>query len=165
MLLKSDYLLAAHPSIADAVKSLGPETTIEHLKILRRNPKLAVGLLVKQLEVISEKKILSGDRQAYPREMRVVWSIRALRYLTSLDFKGNTDYRFEKNEDKDRTQFLHMSQDGRVAFFGMWMSRDSIYIAPKDAQQEIIKKWNEWTASTLNDYKFPVPRDIDFWYF
>ena len=154
----------ANADIEAAVRRLGADTKIEDLATLRVDPLLAVTLLVKQVRPISETKILRDERQLRPEEMRVIWSIRALRYLTGLDFTAKTQHRFQGSNDEDRAQFLRL-KNREVAFFGVWMSRDSIFIAPEDAQRVIVQKWKKWAKSDARNHKFRPPKDIDQWYF
>ena len=76
-----------------------------------------------------------------------------------------TKHDFRKNKDNDRAQFLHMNTKKEIAFFGVWMSRDTIYFAPRDAQLEIINKWKEWARSELGKHTFGPPKELNTWYF
>ena len=129
-------------SAKTAVQRLGFQTKSEDLAILTNNPAASVKLLIAELSLIPEKKILNAKQSDHEKAMHVIWCVRALRYLTGLDFHGTTGHRFSATEDEmARRDLLNRSKDGQVAFFAVWMSRDSIYVAPKDTQKEIIAKW------------------------
>jgi hypothetical protein len=60
---------------------------------------------------------------------------------------------------------LHRADPESVAFFGTWMSRDSVYLAPVDAQKQIIAEWLAWFRQHADDWQMPPkPPDIDDWY-
>jgi hypothetical protein len=149
--------------IALTVKNLGPSTKPEDLAPLRANPLKATELLIQQIALVCETKILAENQKSHPAEMRVIWSIRALRYLSGLNFAARTKHRFH-DKKADRAQFLGLTAENEVVFFGTWMSRDSIYLAPRDAQLEIIEKWKKWATSEAKNHKFVTPKDITEWY-
>src|SRR4029077_5342611 len=92
---------------------------------------------------------------------QAVWIVRALRSLTGLDFKAKTRAALSSDE----SHFLDLDTHHRVRFFGTWMSRDSTWVAPEDAQLSIIKQWREWFAQHGHNYKYPNNKDFDDWYF
>lgn len=51
-----------------------------------------------------------------------------------------------------------------MAFFGVWMSRDVIYVAPKDALEGIIERWRTWLQAGGARYPYPLGDDME-WYF
>ena len=59
-----------------------------------------------------------------------------------------------------REQFLT-----NVAFFATWMSRDSVYIAPDDAQRSIIDAWRRWYFNQDENWRPVVEPSTDDWYF
>ena len=81
-----------------------------------------------------------------------------------MDFTGSTKYRFKKSE-KDRKYFLTINGNTKIPFFGVWMSRDVIYIAPQDTQKEIIEKWKKWYFISGKTFEYNPVEDIDKWYF
>jgi len=53
-----------------------------------------------------------------------------------------------------------------VAFFQTWMSRDSVFIAPRDAQEKIIARWRQWyQESGSHGVGFHTCESMDQWYF
>src|SRR5262249_6986775 len=126
-----------------------------------------VQLLVEQLTTISELALPETDQEKRTDDMHVIWCIRALRYLTSLDFRAKTAHKFGKDDEEQyRDQFLHKKDDKEATFFGVWMSREYTFVAPVDAQRKIIKKWKKWLKNEATRFNFPPPDDDwDKWYF
>jgi hypothetical protein len=111
---------------------------------LAKTPRLAVQLLIDELRPVNETRILASERK--PEVEHVLWSIRALRYLTGgKDFCGGTRHEFDKSEfERSRKYWLYSRHRTCVSFFAMWPSRGTEYVAPQDAQNEIIAKWRDW---------------------
>ncbi len=128
------------------------------MKLLAEKPYQSGCLLIKELRNIPETAIYSNDEEKHKSSMHIIWCIRALRYLTGLDFKGTTKHIFTKQE-RDRKYWLTLKNEQELPFFADWMSRENIYIAPKDAQEEIIKKWKSWFLE--NGEKFNYKTDTD----
>jgi len=126
-----------------SVESLAKdEDYAERFRLFETDPASAACYLIKQLKVVSEK-VVSGYKDKPAQTMHVIWSLRALCSITGgLRFKGNTRYQFGKTEE-NRKYFLG-AEENEVPFFAVWMSRDTAYIAPMDAQKEIINKWVAW---------------------
>ena len=94
-----------------------------------------------------------------------VWAVRALRYLTGKDFRAPTTHVFGRDEDERTREQLLKKEHETVTFFATWMSRDSVYIAPADAQRTIIEAWRRWFFEQDENWK-PIPGpSIDDWYF
>jgi len=152
-------------TLAQLVESLGPNTEADDLKQLRASGRESVSLLIATLQPISENKVLPENRNKHRTALHVIWAIRALRYLTGRDFRAPTAHVFGHSEDeRTREQFLKKA-DHTVAFFATWMSRDSVYVAPVDAQRKIIEGWRKWFAE-LDERWMPVAEpSINDWYF
>lgn len=140
---------------------------LEELAVLRKKPSEAVACLIRQLRVVNVTVLRPEDKSRRPDDFRTIWSIRALRYLTGgEDFCAPTAH--FNHLDKDRQHFLTLrcGPGSEVSFFGVWMSRDIIYVAPKDAQKAIIRKWIGWyqAEGTQRESYAPV-RSLDDWYF
>ena len=153
-------------ALSELVASLGPDTQADDLKQLRGRPRDAVRLLIASLQPIPEEKVVAHDRDAHRTALRVVWTVRALRYLTGKNFRAPTAHVFGPSEDeRTREELLKKDDDNNVSFFGTWMSRDSVYIAPPDAQRAIIEAWRRW-FSELDENWQPIPEPgINDWYF
>jgi hypothetical protein len=138
---------------------------VQELAVLRKKPSEAAACLIHQLRVVDVTVLRPDERSRRPEDFRTIWSIRALRYLTGgKDFCAPTAHFDEL--DKDRQQFLTIrcGPGPDVSFFGVWMSRDVIYVAPEDAQEKIIQQWLNWYETEGIRYSYPPTRDVD-WYF
>jgi hypothetical protein len=152
-------------TLTGIVASLGPDTRPDDLKRLRADGREAVKLLVATLKPIPEAKILPQDQNAHRAALHVVWAVRALRYLTGKDFRAPTAHLFGPDEDEQtREQFLKRDGEG-VTFFATWMSRDSVYIAPADAQHAIIEAWRRWFSELDENWRPIAEPSINDWYF
>ena len=124
--------------IKAAIARLGEGTDkngIVKFEVLYKNPRRSTELLVSSLKPVRRGQYLSNNHP------QVVWNIRALRSLTGLDFRAPT--RVDLSEDE--AHFLdHDAKTDEVLFFGTWMSRDRVWVAPLDAQTAIIGKWQKW---------------------
>jgi hypothetical protein len=123
------------------------------LAVMYQHPALAAGLLVGVLEPVAPGK--------HPKTPRVVWYIRALRSLTGLDFKAPTKARLTEDE-RER---LHPDTAGNTPFFTWDMGWDVIWVAPKDAQLAIIRKWRAWFAAEGKTFRYVNDRNQKDWYF
>jgi len=126
------------------------------VKRLARTPSASAGFLVSELHVLEHpERTIVGDENAYIGH--VLWSIRALRYITGgKDFCAPTKWKAgSAYEEGIRSYWLHFSSKRCVTFFATWPSRGRTYIAPEDAQKEIIAKWKRWFAAkgASFDYK------------
>lgn len=141
--------------IRTAVLRLSSETWSQSLDIFYKHPEEAAGILVAELRPIKRGRYPDGQ---HPQVVRM---IRALRSLTGLDFRGASTARLSDDE----THFLQANRKGEVRFFGTWMSRDCDWVAPRDAQVEIIKKWRAWFAQHGHGYAYVNDLNFDHWYF
>jgi hypothetical protein len=135
--------------------------------IFAKKPAIAACYLINELHVVPEKWIRGSDQKSHPNTMHVVWALRALRYLTGgYNFKAETKYRFNESSEieSNRKQFLSPEQ-GEVPFFAVWMSRDSLAIAPADAQKAIIEKWIDWYQKNGSTFMYHPAVHVDDWYF
>lgn len=153
--------------ILGVVKSLessgSPTETRALFDQLAKCPKEAVFYLVRELHVVPEQVIRPGEQAEHTDTMHVIWCIRALRYLTNgMDFTGKTAKFDEYNKILGG---LPIGKDQEVYFFSVWMSRDILYVAPKDAQAEIIEKWKKWYANDMKTFKFKSSKHLNDWYF
>jgi hypothetical protein len=144
--------------IKSAIAKLG-EGTDEHgfvkFEILYKNPRRSTELLISSLAPVPRGQYLSN------RHPQVVWSIRALRSLTGLDFRAPT----KRELEEDESHFLDLNAKGEVRFFGTWMSRDRVWVAPLGAQTAIIGKWREWFEKHGQTFSYVNDRNFDNWYF
>jgi hypothetical protein len=153
-------------SVSEEVKRLGigKNDNFQTVISLSTTPELSARLLVEQLHTVKDARLLNSDGK--PETEHVLWSIRALRYITGgLDFCGKTSHHFGTSElEKNRKYWLFFKNKSCVPFFAMWPSRGSEYIAPLDAQEEIISQWREWAAREGKTFHYvpllePKPED------
>ena len=146
------------------IKKLGADNQgdIEIIKSLATNRQLAIKLLLRELHVIPEEKLLPSEFAKHQNSMHVIWCLRAMRYLTGKKFLSRTTTPLKKGTL--RQQFLYVKDSKKIPFFSTWMSRDIIYVAPKDAQTTIIKNWNNYITSLNNQSKFEQI-ELNDWYF
>jgi len=145
--------------IRAAIAKLGDGTDqngFARFEILYRNPRRSAQLLISSLAPVKRGRYPTG------KHPQVVWDIRALRSLTGLDFRGST----RANLAEDEAHFLgHDPKTDEVEFFGTWMSRDRVWVAPVDAQGAIIEKWRKWFKERGDTFSYVNDRNFDRWYF
>lgn len=78
-----------------------------------------------------------------------------------MDFRATT----KSDLTQDESHFLDENAGGEIRFFGTWMSRDRVWVAPLDAQTAIIGKWREWFRKNGQTFVYVNDRDFDDWYF
>lgn len=137
---------AADNEMSREVKSLGVDNRndFQVVRRLARTPDEAVPLLIAELHPVRETRIPAGENP--PDSEHVLWCIRALRYICDgKDFCAKTRHTFsDAPQEKNRKYWLYFRHHACVSFFAMWPSRGTTYIAPQDAQNQIIVKWREW---------------------
>jgi hypothetical protein len=149
------------------------QETWDVLLLLARRPYEAVGLLIKELHPVTTTiHVVGYEQDKYPAEMHVVWCLRALRYLTDCqNFTGKTKHKFtgktkrEQEAEHEREWFLRGNSKTELPFFAVWISRDSVFFAPLDAQAEIIEKWKHWYATEGREFRYKECQNLDAWYF
>jgi hypothetical protein len=160
-------------SLATVVHELGSdENDIERIKFLGRAPAEAARLLVLELHPVEGVRVMADEQYAtrWRDTEHVVWCLRALRSLTAgMEFRAKTSHKFGDTViERNRLQFIggkQYAKDGTVRFFGVWMSRDSLYLAPQDAQRKIVEMWKSWYESQGNGFAYtPFKDDPDGWY-
>jgi hypothetical protein len=164
-------------AIAHTVNGLGQPRTAnsELLGKLAARPALAACHLIRSLHAVRDTHIAGYKQEEYPQTMQVIWAIRGLRYLTGCqDFMAPTSESPAGWTD-DRRAWLFRDAAGNpvdqqpkegLPFFRTWMSRDSVYIAPRDAQLSIINRWTEWYKTTGREgFEYKTCEERDNWYF
>jgi hypothetical protein len=142
------------PSDAELKAAIRRDDSSE-FETLYKNPRRAAELLISTLQPVRRGQYPNGKHPL------VVWQIRALRSLTGLDFTATT----KSGLDTDESHFLDRKRNGEVRFFGTWMSRDRVWVAPVDAQTAIIGKWRAWLAKNGSTFTYVNDRNFDHWYF
>lgn len=148
----------------------------DRLSVLSSDPVVAACQLIGSLHVVDDTHIAGHEQGRHTKTMRVIWALRALRYLTDCqDFRAPTIEDPAKWGELRRDWLLRDDSgapvknwkpaDG-VRFFRTWMSRDSVFIAPRDAQKQIIAQWLRWYKdSGSNGFRFQTCDSVDLWYF
>ena len=122
-----------------------------------RSPQRATDLLIRALHPIRAGKYSTRHH------LQVVWCIRALRSLTGLDFSARTQHRITE-DDADSLPFPDSS--GLVPFFVLGsMGWDYVLVAPPDAQEQIITKWQRWYQRAGISFRYVNDRHDNHWYF
>ena len=166
LLLCASPCASQTPDVEKVIRALGPSTTRADLRVLRESPRRAVELLLRDLTTIPDEKILPDAQAQHTKAIHVIWSIRALRYLTRQEFRAPTAHVFGDTENEQtRHDLLSAHGTKTVAFFAEWMSRGSIYIAPTDAQIKIISDWRTWYAREGQTWRLGPEPDFNEWYF
>lgn len=166
--------IPAGTPVAAVIQDLGKDQSdLERIKFLGQQPAEAARLLVQELHPVTAVRILGNehDLPQWRDAEHVVWCLRALRSLTGgLEFRGKTTHRFGDSEIEENQEWFtggeRFKKDRSVKFFGVWMSRDSLYIAPRDAQEQIIRRWTLWYETEGVSFSYPpFKNDPDIWYF
>ena len=143
---------------------------------LTKKPEKALCSLVKQLNTTSAKEIHTWEGESKMDASSQVWRIRALRFLTcGQDFSSFTQYRPDKARDPE-DYWSHLAGGAlrnkkpgdqvEVLFFHTRMAWAIDYIAPVDAQEDIIRQWREWQAANgTNAGCTPRIKAWDEWWF
>lgn len=151
-------------------KTIGYETDTkkqaEEFYVLSKNRLAAIRQLLNELKPVNESIILTDASAKNTEGLHVVWSIRALRFLSGCMFfteKAEED-RFT-TDDQIRTMLLMQKKDNEYSFFAGSAGRDKIYIAPMYVQKAIIRKWQNWFNKKDDKFDTINCRDINIWYF
>lgn len=143
-------------TLEERVERLGSKgnSDVKDIQELAANPAASVPLLIAGLHVIPDSAESAKDDS--PSMEHVLWMIRGLRYVTGgLDFCAKSKHAFgSSEEEKNRHYWLTLHHKGCLTFWGYWMSRDRIYVAPPDAQRSIISQWQHWYATTGKTFQY-----------
>lgn len=137
------------------------------LHCLVDNGPLAAKLLIQDLHPMPEAKILNLEIKQHKDSMHVIWCMRTLRSLTGgLEFTAGSAAEIRKRHLPENQEYWILRGSGdAVRMYGDWMSRDSVYIAPKDIQEAVIAKWKDWYAANGATFHYVYDTNIDDWYF
>src|SRR6266700_4843804 len=141
--------------IKAAIARLGEAKDQNSFELLYKNPRRSSELLISSLAPVRR------GQYRYDKHPQVVWNIRGLRSLTGLNFRATTNSKL----DDDESHFLDLNAKREVHFFGTWMSRDRVWVAPLDAQTAIIGKWREWFKNRGQTFTYVNDPNPDRWYF
>ncbi len=160
----------AQVGIEERVRRLGlpgDSDDLADVRVLSRTPYEAVGVLIRELHPIPSPQRAGLDDA--PSTEHMISTIAALRYITGgsdfytvsgKDFCAKTKWEFSgSDEEKNRRYWLYFDRPNCVSFFSIWPSRYRVYLAPLDAQEEIIRQWHQWYATDGRAYRFTSPPD------
>lgn len=127
----------------------------------------AAQLLIQELHPMPEGRILEAEFAQHKRSMHVIWCVRTLRALTGgMEFKAGSAADIRKRHLPELQEYWILNQSGdAVRMYGVWMSRDTIYIAPKDVQEAVIAKWKDWYTANGASFHYVYDRNVDDWFF
>jgi hypothetical protein len=132
---------------------------------LAKAPVVAACYLIGELHVVPETVITAYTRKEHKPSMHVIWSLRALRYITgALEFRAKTKYEI-KNSEEPRKYWLTYKKTEDLPFFAVWPSRDAVYISPPDTQAAIIEKWRRWYSESGQTFEYKTSQKLNEWYF
>lgn len=136
-------------TLAERVARLGTpgNDDIADVKQLAADPRVSTELLIAGLHPIPDSdEFAKADTSSMEH---VLWMIRGLRYMTGgIDFCAQSKHIFGNSEKEEKRKYwLTFRHHECLTFFGYWMSRDRIYIAPTDVQENIIAQWHRWYAT------------------
>jgi hypothetical protein len=154
--------LTAVITMETAVSRLGPQSDYKSIEEVATFGCKAVPLLVDQLEVVPEEPVRFLEKDRHPLEMRVLWSIAALRFITGKDFYAEGGVRRQADSPRDQMLTIGVPK-GSAKFFGIWMSRGIVYFAPKDQQSNIIRKWRRYSSAGACKKPMHSSEDSQFW--
>lgn len=144
-------------------ENVGEVSGAEDLDHLLERPAEAAACLIKQLHIVRRPVLKPDDRGRLKDDFRVIWSLRALRYIThGKNFVASPG---SARLGAKRQQFLTKRSKEEVPFFAVWMSRDIIYVAPEAAQRSIIDQWKRWYEVEGHVYDYRKATSYDDWYF
>ena len=135
---------------------------------LLRRPRTAAACLVGELRVIEQAKLppkKPWEAGVPDPALHVIWSLRALRFLTGgREFHAPTTSRPTRRNEHEHV-IASRDRPDELRFFGTWMSRETVFLAPGDTQQKIIEQWKRWLQDDAARYDFRPAARIDDWYF
>jgi hypothetical protein len=130
------------------------------------DPAEAAACLIGNLRLVNVAVLRPEEKNDRRVEFRTLWFLRALRYLTGgKNFCGTTAHFGELNADQSQFLTIRCGPAPEVSFFGTWMSRDIVFFAPIDAQEQIIRQWINWYRKEGISYPYTPAKSIDDWYF
>jgi hypothetical protein len=163
--------VARSKTIERTVKDLGiaNENISKELAILAKDRHVATYLLVAELRPIPRKIYYESSKTKNSRH--VIACLRALRYLTGSTFTARTKKRLSVDERQFldfKNELYDVNPDHQLHFFSVWMSRNADFVAPIDAQKQIIFQWKQWQKNHGDSFQYTPPstpeKSMDQWY-
>jgi hypothetical protein len=82
--------------------------------------------------------------------LHIIWCWRALRMITSLDFFGKSRQTLEGVYE----EYLLNKETAEIKYCHVWVLKSIVYMAPGDAQLDIINQWKDWYKKEAKNFTF-----------
>lgn len=156
--------------IEDAVRNLGTDRFDykRSFALFEATPAIAACHLIRNLRVVPVTT--SGPQEKFlgTPEANVVWSLRALSYITNgLSFAAY-------DAESARRLVLDAPRQGvlgarynykKFSFFGEITSSARVYFATEAIQREVVRLWIDWYTVHGANYAYRAADSYDDWYF
>ncbi len=132
----------------------GSDTLVDWA-LFRAHPQRTVDLILPTLEPVRRGLSLGAPN--------MVWRVRVLQRLTGLAYEAPT----KKKLSADEKAWLAPDSLKRVPFAGENAKLGMTWVAPPDAQREIIRQWRLWWSSDTKKPELPIKKHDDdrtWWY-
>lgn len=113
-------------------------------KVFEAHPRRTITLVMPTLRSIPRGLSLGAPN--------MVWRVRVLQRLTGLSFRAGTRARLGDEEKR----WLAPDSTGAVPFAGENVARGMTWVAPREAQREILELWRHWWAGASLSLPLPV---------
>ncbi|MFN8586533.1 MAG: hypothetical protein U0704_01940 [Candidatus Eisenbacteria bacterium] len=141
-LVRTDSLILAS---LDRMRGVVPGAdTMVAWKVFEAHPRRTVVLLMPTLRSIPPGLSLGAPN--------MVWRVRVLQRLTGLTFRARTRAKLRGEE----REWLAPDSLGRVPFAGENAARGMTWVAPRDAQRDILEQWRQWWNGVSLSTRLPV---------
>ncbi len=173
---EDDFLTRMRVQHLGLLCDLGDSTYV--FEELAKTPEKALCALVRQLKPTAERIVRVQEWDNKLQATNQVWRMRALRFLTCgmVEFSAFTRMRPQK-EAKESEQYWRFAGGAdavgkkpgemvEVWFSHTRMSTATDYLAPVEAQKDIIRQWREWLVKNgTNAGCRPNATDYNQWWF
>lgn len=141
-LARTDSLILA--SLARMRGVVPGADTMVAWKVFEAHPRRTLVLLMPTLRSIPRGLSLGAPN--------MVWRVRVAQRLTGLTFRARTKSRLSDEEKK----WLAPDSTAAVPFAGENAARGMTWVAPRDAQRDILEQWRRWWDGASLSTPLPV---------
>lgn len=141
-LARTDSLIVASLARMRGVMS-GADTMVAW-KVFDAHPRRTLVLLMPTLRSVPRGLSLGAPN--------MVWRVRVAQRLTGLTFRARTKAKLSDEEKK----WLAPDSTGAVPFAGENAPRGMTWVAPRDAQRDILEQWRRWWDGASLSTPLPV---------
>jgi hypothetical protein len=141
------------PKLTRMIKHLSSLDYPRGFDVMYKQPAQSTEIIIQSLSPV--------PRNRYQPAPQVVWQLRALHSLTGLHMTAVTS----KELTPDERRHLLDPDTKEVRFFATLMSHDMTWVAPEDAQREIIARWKKWYKKYGADHTYVCDPNVGNWYF